>query len=200
MRLRYGRNKGLGTTMRLAAVCLALLLAGCSTVGVDLDTPAKPRTLDYVNDDMGALLIAFDVPRGIGPVDGASTLSFDVALPGNSARHVKAMLAPSDADDVDSRLPPPGQGRTYYLFGLSDKDQAAIREAQATARAAHAPASAVTLTLAPRLCASGPIDPKAVTISVLASLSGNAAPTPLIDHQLLANLLAQSGGTLPPCG
>jgi len=185
--------------MRLAAVCLALLLAGCSTVGVDLDTPAKPRTLDYVNDDIGGLLIAFDVPRGIGPIDNASTLSFDLALAGPSARHVKAVLVPSDADDVEGRLPPPGQGRTYYLFGLALKDQAALREAQSTARAAHAPASAVTLTLAPRLCTSGGVDPKAVTISVLAALPGAATPMPLIDHQLLADLLAKSGGALPPC-
>jgi hypothetical protein len=179
------------------AICLALFLAGCSTLSVD--TAARPGALDPLRDDISSLLIAFDLPRGIGPIEGASTMSVDVAVPGGEPRHIKAALVPADADAIAGHLPPPGTGRAYYLFGFADKDKAAIRDAQLAARVAKAAGTAVTLLLAPRFCKSGDVDPKLLTISVLTALPGDTALAPLIDRQLLADTLAAAGGDLPAC-
>jgi hypothetical protein len=178
-------------------ICLALFLAGCSTLGVD--RTERTRALDPLHDDISDLLVAFDLPRGIGPIEGASTLSVDVTAPGGEPRRVKASLAPADADEIAGHLPPPGTGRAYYLFGVADNDKAAIRDAQLVARTPGAAGSKVNLVLAPRLCKSGEVDPKLVTISVLAALPGDTALAPLIDRQLLADTLAAAGGDLPAC-
>jgi hypothetical protein len=184
----------------IAGLCVMLLLAGCSTLGVD--TADGPRRLDYLRDDLASLLIAFDVPRGIGPVRGGSTLSLDVVVAGQGERHIKAVLAEADADQIEGTLPPPGTGRAYYLFGFADQDQAAIRDAQAWARSLPGglTGNSLTIALAPRLCTSGGIDPATVDISVLVALPGVPRLAPLIDHARLAELLAQSGGGgLPAC-
>ena len=179
----------------LLAACAVLLLSGCSTL--DMHDGAKLRTLDYLRDDLASLVIAFDLPRGVAPLAGASTLGVDVA--GSSPRHLKLTLAEADADEIAAGLPPPGQGRAYYLFGFADPDKAAIREIQLAARNANVAATAVTLTLAPRFCRSGSLDPHALAISVLAALPGDTSLAPLIDRQNLADALAASGGDLPPC-
>jgi hypothetical protein len=184
----------------IAGLCIALLLAACSTL--NLDTANRLRSLDYMHDDIASLLIAFDVPRGIGPVLGASTLSFDVVIAGQGERHVKAVLAEADADDVAGRLPPPGAGRAYYLFGFADRDKAAIRDAQAWVRSLPGGLSgnSVGIALAPRLCTNGGVEPANLTISVLLALPGEPALAPLVDRARLSDIVAQSGGTaLPPC-
>ena len=111
---------------------IALLLAGCTSLS--LDGAAGPRALDYVNDDIAGLVLAFDVPLSLEPVPEASVLSFDVTTPANGERHVRAALVRADAGEAAGGLPPPGTDRTYYLFGFSEADKAAIREAQAWAR------------------------------------------------------------------
>jgi hypothetical protein len=186
---------------RAIAVCLALLLAACSTL--NLDTANRLRSLDYMRDDIASLLIAFDLPRGIGPVPGASTLSFDVVIAGQGERHIDATLTQADADEVAGSLPVPAKGRAYYLFGFTDKDKAAIHDAQAWARSLPGGLSgnSLSIKLAPRLCTSGDVDVAAATVSVLVALPGQPGLAPLIDHQRLPDLVAQAGGAgLPPCG
>ena len=66
---------------RLIAIVLTLLLAACSTAGINTNNPS--RSLDPVNDDVASLLIAFDLPRGLGPNNVAGQLfTFDVAQGG----------------------------------------------------------------------------------------------------------------------
>jgi hypothetical protein len=184
----------------IAGLLLAALLAACSTL--NMTTANSLRSLDYMRDDIASLLIAFDVPRGIGPVRGASTLSFDVVVAGQGERHIKAVLEQADADEVEGSLPPPGTGRAYYLFGFADKDKAAIREAQAWARTLPGglTGNSVGIALSPRLCTSGGVDPSSARVSVLIALPGQGGLAPLIDRARLSDLLAQSGGgALPPC-
>lgn len=182
----------------IAGLCIALLLSGCSTL--NLDTAARLRALDYLRDDIASLLIAFDLPRGLAPIENASTLSFDVVLSGKGERHVKAVLVRAEADDVAANLAAPGTGRAYYLLGFVESDQAAIRAAQSWARSNVGVSSDATITLAPRFCESDAIDPKQVTVTVLVALPGHTQLAPLIDRQPLADTLAASGGSdLPAC-
>jgi len=177
----------------IAGFSVALLLAGCASFGPS--TPPPLRTLDYLHDDLGSLLIAYDLPRGIGPVDGPQTVSFDIAGP--TPRHVKAALAQADADEVAGNLPPPASGRAYYLYDFGPPDQTAIRAAQQAARAGNLQNTDLKLTLAPRLCRSeATVDLKQVTVSVLVALPGGRALAPLIDHQLLDQ---SSAASLPAC-
>lgn len=188
--------------LKMAAVLAAIgLLAACSSLS--MPTAAKLRALDYLNDDIASLVLAFDVPETIEPVPDASGFSFDVSIPGKGERHVAVVLAPGDASEVAGTLPPPGEARTYYLFGFSDADKAKLREAQAWARgiaetgvAPNTPVIAIT----PRFCRSDTVDAAATKVSVLIALPGSVALEPLVQNQSLAALLASTGGgDLPAC-
>ena len=48
-------------TTRIAAVAAILALAACSSIPIG--TAGKLRGLDYLNDDVASLLLAFDLPR-----------------------------------------------------------------------------------------------------------------------------------------
>ena len=46
---------------KLGALALVLMLAACSSIPIG--TGSKQRTLDYLNDDVASLLLAFDLLR-----------------------------------------------------------------------------------------------------------------------------------------
>jgi hypothetical protein len=184
---------------------LAGLVAGCSSLGLPsaARAPSQQEGLDYLNDDLGALVLAFDVPETLEPVDDVSQLTFVVAIAGQGERRVVAKLTPADASEIADTLPPPGDGRTYYLLGFADADKAKLREAQSWARSIAqtgvAPETPV-MSIAPGFCSAVPVDPKATRISVLLALPGHAPLPPLLRNQTLATLLAPSGAsTLPAC-
>lgn len=182
----------------LAAALVAAGVAGCSSLS--MPTAAKLKALDYLNDDLGSLVLAVDVPETLEPIQGASVFSFAVSVPGKGERRVEAALEPGDASDVAGTLPPPGNGRTYYLFGFSAADQARLREAQAWAKeialtgvAPNTPVIAIT----PRFCQSDTIDAATTKVSVLIALPGGPALEPLLQGQSLAAL--PGGANLPAC-
>lgn len=188
--------------MRLFGVVATVLalagLAGCSSLS--MPTAAKLKALDYLNDDLGSLVLAVDVPETLEPIPGASTFTFSVSIPGKGERRVEAVLEPGDASEIAGTLPPPGNQRTYYLFGFSDADKAKLREAQTWARAIAetgvAPNTPV-IAITPRFCRSGTIDVAGTKVSVLIALPGSPALEPLLQGQ---NLAAMPGGaTLPAC-
>ena len=145
--------------MRLFGVVATVLalagLAGCSSLS--MPTAAKLRALDYLNDDLGSLVLAVDVPETLEPIPGASTFTFSVSIPGKGERRVEAVLEPGDASEIAGTLPPPANQRTYYLFGFSDADKAKLRETQTWARAIAetgvAPNTPV-IAITPRFCRS----------------------------------------------
>jgi hypothetical protein len=178
--------------MWLGAVA-ALLLGGCSSLMPG--ATEKLRAIDYANDDVADLLIAFDVPLTLEPVPDASTMSFRVGT-----ETLVAVLARADLDAVAGTLPPPGRERTYYLFGFSETDKAKVRELQAKARATTPSGGGVTVAMAPLFCRNAEIDPKQVRFSVLLSVPGKGGLQPLFSNAVLADVLAQVGGaTLPEC-
>lgn len=179
----------------ITAVCVMLVLAACSTVG--------PRpgpgggSLDALRDDLGSLLIAFDLPRGLGPAKG-SLFTFDVAN-GGPAEHLRLTPLPADVDGIPANLPPPGVDRAYYLFAFSEADRFALRNGQASAQARGATAANVTIGVVPKLCTAGPVDPNYLTVSVYAVLPGRN-PQPFLNRTVLAQLLQQPGSTqMGPC-
>lgn len=187
------------TPMRTAlAAGVVLALGGCSSLGL---APARttPQALDYLNDDLGAMALAFDLPESLEPVPDGSRLGFAVQVPGKGERRVDALLVPGDADVVAGLLPPPAEGRSYYVFGLEGKDAAALRDAQGWART-QAESGVVpqtpVISIAPRLCATAAIDATRLPVSVQLIVPGRGA-VPLIDRQELATL-AGAGG-VPPC-
>ena len=181
---------------RLICACfVALALAACSTVGPG-PAPAN-GTLDPLRDDIGALLIAFDLPRGLGPAKG-SLFTFDVAN-GGPTEHLRLTPLQADVDGIPSNLPPPAVDRAYYLFAFSETDRLAIRNAQLTAQARGATSQNVTVGMVPKLCTAGAVDPNVVTVSVYAVLPGRAA-MPFLNRTVLAQLLQQPGSTqMGPC-
>jgi len=179
----------------LLAGLAALVLAACSTVGIG---PAPGGgTLDPLRDDIGAMVIAFDLPRGLGPA-GGSLFTLDVAN-GGPAEHLRLTPLRADIDLLPPNLPAPAIDRQYYLFAFSESDKLAIRNAQLTAQARGAAAQNVTLGVVPKLCTAGAVDPYTTTVSVLAVLPGRQ-PLPFLNRQLLAQILQQPGSTqMGPC-
>lgn len=176
---------------RLPALAAALLLSACSSFGPD--TPAARRVLDPLRDDLSGVVIAFDLPRGIGAAPGVSALTF--TAPG--VPPLKTVLIDADGDEIAASLPPPANGHAYYFFGLSAADQSALRAAQSAARAANADPAQIGVTITPKLCRSGDIDPAAITISVLAALPAGGHLAPLVDHRRLTDLVGPD--PLPAC-
>jgi len=184
--------------LRLGALLLVLGLVACSSIPIG--TAAKLRGLDYLNDDIASLLLAFDLPLSLEPVPGKSILSFDVTSPASGERHIRAALVTADADDLAGTLPPPADNRNYYLFGFSDADKAAIREAQAWAKTLPQGNNALSISLSPSLCRTEPVDPAKTTVSALVALPGTTGLAPLIGNTPLSAVLAQSPiKDIPPC-
>src|SRR5690349_577544 len=101
----------------IAALAIATL-AGCTASSVNTTTAARVSAIDYANDDVGSMLIAFDVPVTLEPVPDGSTMVFNLG-----DRTLTAVLARADLDEVAGTLPPPDADRTYYLFGFSAADK-----------------------------------------------------------------------------
>jgi hypothetical protein len=179
-------------SLRLAILAAASALTACSSFGPS--APPTLRALDPLKDDVAGLLIAFDLPRGVGPMPGASVLTYTIP----SARPIKAALVPADAEDEASQLPPPGNGRAYYFFALPPASQTAIRTAAAGARAANLSSANVAVAVAPGLCESAVLDPTRISISVLVAQPAGPRLAPLIDHRVLADLVGPAA-KLPPC-
>lgn len=187
---------------RLIVVFVSLLLAGCSTLGSgNVGGPSNSgRNIDPVNDDVSSLLIAFDLPRGLGPAPSGQLFTYDVAN-GGPDQHLRISLVQADdADQVAGTLPPPGDGRAYYLFGIADNDKARLRAAQASAQARGITAQSVQIGIVPHLCTSGQVDPNALTVSILGGVPGQTRMQPFLDHETLAVLMQQPGSTqMPAC-
>ena len=186
----------MATILRLiSALVTAVVLAACSTAGPG-PGPAS-GSLDPLRDDVGQLLIAFDLPRGLGPAKG-SLFTFDVAN-GGPTEHLRLTPLQADVDGIPTNLPPPGVDRAYYLFAFSETDKLAIRNAQLTAQARGATSQNVTVGFVPKLCTAGQVDPNLVTVSVYAVLPGRS-PLPFLNRIVLAQLLQQPGSTqMGPC-
>lgn len=175
---------------RLGTMVLIMLLAACSSIPIG--TGDKLRNLDYLNDDIASLLLAFDLPTSLEPAPAGSTLSFDIKTPASGEKHITATLIPADADELAGTLPPPSGERNYYLFGFSDADKAAIRAAQAWARTLPSGANALSISLSPSLCRTEPIDPAKTTVSALIALPGATGLSPLLSNVPLSAVLSQA--------
>jgi hypothetical protein len=192
---------------RLARLVLAgvglTLLAGCDTLGMSFgpSTPAAPtgRAIDYASDNLSALVFALDVPTSLRPLAGGMVATLAASGP-KGEKQVKATLVLADGEPVDGMLPPPASGRTYYLFAFAAKDKAAVAALQKWVKGLPAGAEPVTsLDVAPRLCATAPVDPVATTFSVVPALPGSTF-VPLVNAAPVASLAAATAGQLPPCG
>jgi hypothetical protein len=179
--------------LRFAVALLALAaLSGCSSIPVGSGPPQ--RMLD-TRSDLTTLVLAFDLPRGVEPVERSSILSFD-AGPAEGGRHLELGLVRVDAGDVTDILPPPGSQRVYYLLGFAEAGKAALRDAQAWARAEGI---TPTVALAPRFCHVTALDPAAVSVAVLGVLPGETAPSVVLERQVLADVLQATGGEFANC-
>jgi hypothetical protein len=183
--------------LRLLSAILAIaVLAACASITLPTGPSGK---VDLLRDDLGSMLIAFDLPRGIGPAPTGSLFTFDVAN-GGPGEHLRLTPRLADLDSVPANLPPPGADRAYYLYVFGEADRFAIRAAQASALQRGATASNVTVGIVPKLCTAGFVDPSQVTISAFAVLPGRSA-LPFLNRQLLSVLLQQPGSTqMAPCG
>lgn len=186
----------------LPALAATLMLAGCSTFGMDFGSlaPTTPvgRAIDYRNDDLASAVFALEVPTTLHPVPGGTVASLDLAA-GKDSRHIKANLVLTDGSAVSASLPPPAEGRTYVMLGFSDKDKLAVRAAQKWLRSLPSDAAPVAvLDVTPRLCETAAIDPVATTYSLIPALPGTPL-TPLATNRSLAAAAGTTGGQIPPC-
>ncbi|HVX73478.1 MAG: hypothetical protein ACTHKD_05630 [Devosia sp.] len=174
-------------------VAVTVLLAACSTVGIN--TASNGRSLDPLRDDVASLLIAFDLPRGLGPNNAAGQLfTFDVAN-GGPQEHLRLSLVPADADQVAGNLPPPGDGRAYYLYNIAENDKPAIRAAQQAAQARGISASSIQIGVVPHLCGAGQVDKNLLTVSIYGAIPGQTRLMPFMNQMPLAAVLQQPGST-----
>jgi hypothetical protein len=185
------------TRIAIAAIAFTALVA-CSSIPIG--TASKLRGLDYLKDDVASLLLALDLPPSLEPATEASTLSFDITTPTSGERHIKATLVAADAADLAGTLPAPTGDRNYYLFGFSDTDKQAIREAQAWAKTLPPGNNALSISLAPKLCRTEVINPATTTVSALIALPGATGLAPLLSNQPLSTILAGAPiKDIPPC-
>jgi hypothetical protein len=187
-----GGMRGFAIAIGLGAI---LGLVGCSSLPIGQSAPV--RALDYLGDDLAGALVAFDLPASLEPVPGGSTLTFDLTTPASGARHVRAVLAQSDAAELAGTLPPPADGRSYYLFGFSPSDRQAIREAQAWSRTLPGGAGELKVVLSPALCRIGTVRADAVRVSVRVAVPGIPALAPVIADRPLTAVMG--GAEVPPC-
>ena len=185
----------MATLFRLIlAFLVTFALAACSTMG---NGPDRNRPLNALLDDVASIVIAFDLPRGLGPAPG-SLFTFDVAN-GGPEEHLRLTPLQAHVSDLPAGLPPPRADRAYYFYAFSATDVQAIRDAQISAQLRDASAENITLGFIPKLCTAGPVDPNVVTVSVYAVLPARA-PMPFLNRIVLAQLLQQPGSTqMGPC-
>jgi hypothetical protein len=189
--------------LALLALMGLTALGACTTLGWGDPVPQSPaaRALDYLNDDLGTLVFALDLPTSVTPLPTGSLVTLEATTAANGNRHVQALLTLADGDAIDSALPAPASGRNYYFLGLSDKDKKSLRDAQKWAKALPAGMAPVfALNLVPRLCASDPADPVTTRVAVLLALPNGPPLEPLVPMEPLATFLAETGATsLPAC-
>jgi hypothetical protein len=187
---------------RLIVVCFALLLAGCSTLGSSNGpgSGSGTRNIDPLNDDVANILVALDLPRGLGPSPAGQLFTLDVAN-GGPDQHLRiSLVRADDADQVGSILAAPADGRAYYLFAVADADKAKLRNAQAAAKARGVTAQSIQLGIVPHFCTSGQVDPNTLTVSILGGLPGQTRMQPFIDNEVLSQVLLLPGsGQMPAC-
>ncbi len=185
------------------AVVSLFLLAACSTTGTDQfgfgGGGGGNRTLDAANDDVGSLVVAFDLPRGLGPVPTTQLFTFDAAQ-GGPSEHLRLTMVQANDADLGSQLPPLADGHAYYFFAIGDNDKARLAAAQASARARGLTGQSIQLGIVPKLCTSGQIDPNALQVTVLGGIPGQTRMTPFLDHMPLAQVNQLPGSTqMPAC-
>lgn len=182
------------TPVAAIAALAVVALSGCSSLPIGAQGSA--RAIDYLHDDVAAALIAFDLPASLEPVEDGSTLRIDLDAP-SGGRHVRVVLQRSGDGELAGTLPPPAGGRSYYLFGFSDADAGAIRDAQAFARSLPQGAAGLEVILAPALCRIGPVDPDSVRVSVRVAIPGAPALAAPIQDQPLT--VVTGGASVPAC-
>jgi hypothetical protein len=185
------------------AILLTAGLAACTSL--NFGTTISPRALDYLNDDIASLVFALDLPYQLAPVPEDSEVTFDIVTASLGERHVTAILIRADADAVVGTLPPPAEGRGYYVFGFSEDDKTKIREAQEWVRSVRETAAdpidgEFSLGISPRFCATRPVNLLRATFSVFIALPGGEPLQPLIANRGLSDELGAAGAeALPDC-
>lgn len=179
----------------IAALAVTAALAGCTASSLNTTTAAKIGAIDYANDDVGSMLIAFDVPLTLEPVPNGSTMVFTLGT-----QKFTAVLARADLDDVGATLPPPKTDRTYYLFGFSAADKSRIVTLQNDAKVSG-DSTSLTVALSPDFCRTEDIDYGKTRFSVLLALPGSGGKLePLISNSTVeAALAAAPVKELPLC-
>ncbi len=173
---------------RPGVLALLLAVAACSSIPIGMGE--RQHGLDGLNDDLAGALLALDLPQVLEPVAGGTVLNLDITSASGGERHIKAVLGTADPGDLAGLLPPPADGRSYYLFGLAPADQQAVREAQAWARSLPPGNGQVTLGLSPSLCRTDAIDMQKTMVSALVALPGSGRVAPLLGPVSLTTVLA----------
>lgn len=168
---------------------LALLFAVTACSSIPMGMGARPQAVSGLNDDMAGALLALDLPQVLEPVAGGTVLNLDITS-ASGERHIRAVLGTADPGDLAGLLPPPAEGRSYYLFGLAPADQQAVREAEAWARTLPPEAAQMTVSLSPGLCRTDAIDLQKTMVAALVALPGSGRVAPLLGPVSLATMLA----------
>ena len=178
-------------------------LAGC--IGVPLQTAASFATLDPLNDDLSGAVLIYDLPDAMQPIGDKNGLLLTVTTRSDGERKVDGTLQRAELPEgLADDLPPPKVAHTYFLFGLTPKDQQRVRETQGWARDLKAQKGDIggqaTLALKPAFCTTRPLDLTNEQVSVYVALPGKTALAPLMQSIKLSDALKGSGvDTLPPC-
>jgi uncharacterized protein YceK len=187
---------------RALGLALALLLAGCSSMGGIAPAPGGgssggARQLDYTNDNLANLIFALDLPDGVQPTAAGISFSYD-ANDEKAPDYLDTQLVRGDAEAAMGSLPAPAAGRSYHVFVLSDPARERIRAIQNFVRVQQKKLLPL-VNIVPRLCVSGAVDKARTTYDIRVVLPGRGALVPIIAGETLAGLETRSA-TIPACG
>jgi hypothetical protein len=190
-----------GHFLRATGLLLALILAGCSSMGGIAPAggggSGGARQLDFANDNLANLIFALDLPDAVQPTAAGISFSYD-ANDEKAPAYLDTALVRGDAEAVMSSLPPPEAGRSYHVFVLSEAAREKLRALQNYVRVQ--PKRPLPLVnVIPRLCVTGQVDRARTTFSVRVVLPGRGAIAPLVAGESLASLEARSTA-IPACG
>jgi hypothetical protein len=186
--------------LKAGALLLPVLLAGCDTVGFGQGAAPAPalKAIDYRQDDLAGSIFVLDLPSGLQPVMGGTTATFDVKVPGSPPRNINSTLSFADGDAIDTALPPPAAGHTYFLLGFPTRDKGTVQQAQRLLALATPENSTVAFAVSPKFCETAAVDPAAAVFSILPVVPAGGQRAPLVANATILSLIG--AGQLPPCG
>lgn len=179
-----------------------LLLAACSTLNPV--AAVKLQAIDFLNDDIGSIVLAIYAPNELVPVPAQSRFTITIDANDGTRLEVVASLVRAVTADISGQLPPPSTDRAYFLLEVSQASRAELEAFQSQARPLSTqnggPGGTINTDITLKFCAIQQIDPYQEKFSAFVTLPGDRNLEPLVTDQNLGQFIsAQGEAAIPSC-